>query len=189
MDVLSEPDFRALWAAALEYDQFVAESTRNRDLWENLYRFARPPAWAVEALGKGACVRLLVLVEDWCGDAVNTVPALARLADTALRMELRILRRDEHPALMDRYLTTGSRSIPIVIGLDEDFVETGHWGPRPAELQEWVLTNRGILTKEELYPKVRQWYARDRGETTVREVLEAVSDREDGRKDGKTQGA
>ena len=176
MGVLSQPDFRGLWDVALTYDQFVAESTRNRELWENLYRFAKPPAWAVEALASGRCVRLLVLVEDWCGDAVNTVPTLARLADSARRMELRVLRRDEHPELMDRYLTNGSRSIPIVIGLDEEFAETGHWGPRPAELQDWVMTNRKILSKEELYPKVRQWYARDRGETTVREVLGAVAD-------------
>ena len=172
---MSGPDFRALWDAALTYERFVAESTRNRELWENLYRFAKPPAWAVEAFGSGRCVRLLVLVEDWCGDAVNTVPTLARLADAAEGLELRVLRRDEHPALMDRYLTNGSRSIPIVIGLDDEFAETGSWGPRPAALQEWVLENRRGLTKEELYPKVRQWYARDRGETTVREVIDAVA--------------
>jgi hypothetical protein len=172
---LSEPDFRALWEAALTYERFVAESTRNRELWENLYRFAKPPAWAVEALGSARCVRLLVLVEDWCGDAVNTVPVLARLADAAAGLELRVLRRDEHPSIMDRYLTNGSRSIPIVIGLDPEFQETGHWGPRPSELQEWVLANRSLMTKAELYPKVRQWYAKDRGETTVREVLRAVA--------------
>jgi hypothetical protein len=33
------------------------------------------------------------------------------------------------------------------------------------------------MPKEELYPKVRTWYARDRGETTLREVLETVSAR------------
>ena len=75
---------------------------------------------------------------------------------------------------MDRYLTNGSRSIPIVIALDESFNELGHWGPRPAELQAWVMANRRTLPKAELYPKVRQWYARDRGETTIREVLEAA---------------
>jgi hypothetical protein len=30
------------------------------------------------------------------------------------------------------------------------------------------------MPKEQLYPQVRQWYARDRGETTLREVLEAA---------------
>jgi hypothetical protein len=30
------------------------------------------------------------------------------------------------------------------------------------------------MPKTELYPQVRKWYARDRGETTLREVLEAA---------------
>ena len=174
---MTGPDFRALWTSALTYEQFVSESSRNRELWENLYKFAKPPQWAIDGLADGRCVRLLVLVEDWCGDAVNTVPALARLADAAHQLELRVLRRDENLALMDRYLTNGSRSSPIVIGLDDDFAETGHWGLRPSELQDWVLANRKVMSKEELYPKVRQWYARDRGETTVREVLTAVGER------------
>jgi hypothetical protein len=74
---------------------------------------------------------------------------------------------------MDQYLTNGSRSIPIVIALDENFQEVGHWGPRPTELQAWVMANKGTMPKSELYPQVRKWYARDRGETTLREVLEA----------------
>jgi hypothetical protein len=36
------------------------------------------------------------------------------------------------------------------------------------------MANRNSTPKAELYPKVRKWYARDRGETTVREVLEAA---------------
>jgi hypothetical protein len=30
------------------------------------------------------------------------------------------------------------------------------------------------MPKAELYPEVRKWYARDRGETTLREVLETA---------------
>jgi hypothetical protein len=91
---------------------------------------------------------------------------------------------------MDRYLTNGSRSIPIVIALDEDYRESGHWGPRPTVLQAWVMANRGSMPKAELYPKVRAWYARDRGETTVREVLEVagVAVPERGAKEAKVEG-
>jgi hypothetical protein len=100
---------------------------------------------------------------------------LARLADSAPGVELRILRRDEHPEVMDQYLTNGARSIPIVIALDRDFGELGHWGPRPHALQSWVLAERARgVAKEELYPSVRKWYARDHGETTLREVLQAA---------------
>ena len=102
------------------------------------------------------------------------MPVVARLADAVPELELRVLRRDEHPEVMDRYLTNGSRSIPVVIALTEDFAELGHWGPRPSELQSWVLANRQTIPKSELYPQVRRWYARDRGESTLREVLTAA---------------
>ena len=85
-----------------------------------------------------------------------------------------MLRRDEHPELMDRYLTNGTRSIPIVIVLDGEFREVSRWGPRPAELQAWVLSNRGTMPKSELYPQVRRWYARDRGESMLRELLTSL---------------
>jgi hypothetical protein len=115
-----------------------------------------------------------VIAEDWCGDASNTVPILAKFAESVPGLELRVILRDANPGLMNQYLTNGSRSIPIVIALDESYQEIGHWGPRPTELQAWVMANRAIMPKAEIYPKVRKWYARDRGETTLREVLEAA---------------
>jgi hypothetical protein len=168
------PDFRVLWDLALPYERFVAESEQHRGLWEGIYRLMRVPEWAFQAVPAGTRRRLLVIAEDWCGDASSTIPAVARFADAVPGMELRVLRRDEHPEVMDRYLTNGSRSIPIIVVLDEGYRELGHWGPRPAALQTWVLENRPLLPKAELYPQVRRWYARDRGETTLREVLEVA---------------
>lgn len=165
-------DFRSLWSEALTFDQFVAASApEHTGLWEGIFNLARLPSWALPATGELPPLRLLALTEDWCGDAANTVPVLARWAEHAASVELRLLRRDEHPELMNRYLTNGSRSIPIVIVLDSDFNELGHWGPRPAELQAWVMANKGIIAKSELYPQVRRWYSRDRGNATLREVL------------------
>ena len=164
-------DFQALWAQALPFDRYVAASTEHRGLWEGIHRIAIVPEWAAALDFTVAPRRLLVLAEDWCGDASNTVPILAKVAEQVPGLELRVLRRDEHPEVMDRYLTNGTRSIPVVIALDADFAELGHWGPRPAELQAWVMANKGSVPKGELYPQVRKWYARDRGESTLREVL------------------
>ena len=164
-------DFRELWEHALPNERFVAESEQHRGLSEGIYKDKRVPEWAFQSVPPGTRRRLLVIAEDWCGDASSTIPIVARFADTVPGMELRLIRRDEYPELMDRYLTNGSRSIPIVIVLDESFQELGHWGPRPAALQAWVLENRPKVPKAELYPQVRKWYARDRGETTLREVL------------------
>lgn len=169
LDIL---DFGALWERALTYEEFVRQSRQQCALWTGVYRLARIPAWAFDRAGKGARqFRLLVLAEDWCGDASNTVPYVARLGDQAPCLEMRLLRRDEHPQVMDRYLTGTSRSIPIVIVLDEDWQEVGHWGPRPRELHAWVVKARQTTPQHHLYPQIRRWYAHDKGETALREIL------------------
>jgi hypothetical protein len=167
-------DFRSLWDGAHAFDAFVASSSAHKALWEGIYRISRLPEWAVKAVAPGASRRLLVIAEDWCGDASNTIPILAKFAAAVPGIELRIIQRDRHPEMMERYLTNGSRSIPIVIVLDAAFNELGHWGPRPDVLQSWVIANRGSVPKQQLYPQVRTWYARDRGESTLREVLETA---------------
>jgi hypothetical protein len=166
--------FAALWDQALTFDEFVAASEKQKGLWEGLHRIAVVPDWAIAAVPPGATRKLLVLAEDWCGDASSTIPVVARFAEAVPGLELRILRRDEHPEVMNQYLTNGSRSIPIVIVLDEAFNELGHWGPRPSVLQSWVMANRLTIPKPELYPQVRSWYARDHGESTLREILAAA---------------
>lgn len=169
---MADLDFRALWDSAIDYDDFVAQSQKNCSLWVGKYKTARIPDWAYEkACEHGPKVRLLALVEDWCGDASNTIPVLARMGHEAQCLDMRVLLRDENPDVMDEYLTNGSRSIPIVIVLDDDFNERGHWGPRPTELQQWVMDNKDTMPSDERYKYVRTWYARDKGETTLREIL------------------
>lgn len=164
-------DFRALWDQALPYDQFVQKAHVNRDLWYAMYRIARIPDWALaKARAAGATHRFLVIAEDWCGDGSSTIPYLAKLADAA-HHELRILRRDEHLDVMDRYLTGTARAIPIVIVLDPEFRELGHWGPRPRALEAWVREARKSEDKMGIFPLIRRWYAQDKGVSTLTEVL------------------
>ena len=169
--------FAELWNQALTYERFVRESTKHCDLWTGVYRTAHIPEWAtVAAASLGRRYRFVVLAEDWCGDASSTVPVLARFAEAA-GIELRILRRDEHPEVMDAYLTNGARAIPIVIVLTEAMEEMGHWGSRPAELQAFVVGARAQGRKSSaFFPDVRRWYAQDRGESTLREILAVMAD-------------
>jgi hypothetical protein len=170
--------YRGYWERAHEFPVYLGREVHERAaLWDGVYRKAASPEWAVErALELGGSWNLLVLSEDWCGDASNTVPILARFAEAVPGIELRVLRRNENPELMDRYLTNGSRSIPLAIVLDEAYEPVGRWGPRPAELQEFVLSEKraGVRDKAEIYKDARRWYARDRGDTTLRELLEVL---------------
>ncbi len=167
-------DFGTLWAEALPWSAYAQPAMKHWGLWDGVYQRATIPEWAARAAEPLLPLKLLVLAEDWCGDAANTVPVLARFAETVPGIELRILERDKYPAVMDRFLTDGTRSIPIAIGLDADFRVLGHWGPRPAELQAWVMAHKDTMTKDQRYPEIRRWYARDRGETTLRELLDAL---------------
>lgn len=81
---------------------------------------------------------------------------------------------DEHPEVMDRYLTDGARAIPIVIALDAEFNEIGQRGPRPRELQAWAMANGPRLLKGDFYARMRRWMVRDRGAAVLREVLDAA---------------
>ena len=165
----------ARFDAAWRFSEFLAEAQSNAILWSDQYRLAKVPD---EAVARAAALpghwRLLVLVEDWCGDAVNTVPILARLAELVPTLELRVLPRDRNLDVMDAHLTDGKRSIPKVLVLDEAGAVRGSWGPRPTELQDWFLAEGVRLEKDLRYRHVRTWYARDRGRTTVDEVLAIV---------------
>lgn len=175
------PDLDPLWAGAIPWERYLdQEVDANRPLWEGVYRRAAAPPWwpdAVRELPHGS--RALALTEDWCGDAANSLPVVARLVAQLPGAELRALKRDENLDLMDRFLTGGSRSIPIVLFLGGQGELVGRWGPRPAPLQEWVLREKcaGERSPDEIYRDVRAWYARDRGETIARELLHVLNPR------------
>ena len=161
------------WEIAEPFEQWISRAVTHHDLWNELWR--RVTVEDVLVAGAAALPehwRLLVLTEDWCGDAVNALPVIARLAERAPeRLELRCLDRDEHLELIDDHLTNGARSIPKVLMIDARWQVRGTWGPRPAELQEWVFREGRSLVKDERYKRIRAWYARDKGATTLRELL------------------
>ena len=169
-----EPVSRAAdWDRAISYDAFLDVAEKHVDLWRGLYeRFVVPPDVLARVSAFQGDWRLLVLSEDWCGDASNTVPVLARLAEAVPSFELRLLARDENLDLMDEHLTNGTRGIPVVILLDGAGIERGWWGPRPADLQRWVMSEGKLIADlDERYLRVRKWYARDRGKTTLDELV------------------
>ena len=172
-------DYRTCWESGFSWNDYLEnEIQEHRALWHGVWERSKVPAWALEEGRRaGGEWKVLVISEDWCGDASNTVPVIARLAEALPNLEMRVVKRDEHPALMDRHLTNGSRSIPLAVILRPDFTLAGQWGPRPSELQTFVLTEKKAAQRPvgEIYRDVRTWYARDRGESTIREVLAVIT--------------
>lgn len=87
---------------------------------------------------------ILVITEDWCGDAMMNNPILRKIAEAA-ELDVRTVYRDEDTDLIDRYLTNGGRSIPIYLLLNAQGNVIAKWGPRAASIQDDVLERRSQL--------------------------------------------
>ncbi len=162
----------ARWEAAPTFAEWLPTAQKNPELWQAVYTHATvPDAIVARARLLGGPWHLLVLSADWCGDAVNTVPVVQRLVDRVLGIDLRMLDRDTNLDLMDAHLTGKSRSIPVVMMFNAQFKELGWWGPRPSELQAWVLGPGRAMTSEDRYREIRRWYARDHGRSTLDELV------------------
>lgn len=157
------------------FQEFLETVVSHRELWHQLTRRARVPDEILRAARSiPGQWHLLALTEDWCFDGVNALPVVARLAEAVPGLNLRVLRRDENPDLMDTHLTRGTRSIPVIMVLNDEYREVGWWGPRPAPLQELFLKDLKTLPKEERARKLRAWYARDKGTSMLSEILALV---------------
>lgn len=164
---------RKRFLGAPTFSEYLETVDKNRELWHALNRRAAvDEATRKRARALPGMWRVIALTEDWCGDAINTLPVFDRLAGATPSIELRILLRDENLDLMDAHLTNGtSRSIPVLIAYDGEFRERGWWGPRPAPIQEWVMTEGVKLDVKERYREIRRYYARDKGRTALDEFL------------------
>lgn len=169
------------WNAAVPWGEYFDSVEEKRDIWVSNARRAVVDEYAEHRLQNlPGPRRVLVLTEDWCGDAARTVPVLAKALELAPQAEHRYLDTDGHPATLDRYLTHGGRAIPMVIAQDESGSVLGIWGPRPAALQALLRSQQRDLAppdKSDLdavsrwYAPIFAWYARDKGKSTIEELL------------------
>lgn len=119
----------------------------------------------------------LVLTETWCGDAAHVIPIINKIAEIHPNISLQLVFRDEHPELMQRFLTNGAMSIPKLIMIDNNtnkVIKT--FGPRPTKATEMVenfKTNYGKLT-DEFKAELQAWYNKDKGENTVSDLLDML---------------
>ncbi len=166
------------WDAALPWADYLASVSEKRDIWEaNARRASLHADESVRLQALPGPRRLLVLTEDWCGDAARSVPVMAALAEGAPLVTVRFLPSDGLPEILGRHLTHGGRSIPLAFVLDGEGRRLGEWGPRPAPVQALFRQRRHAMgaptpdTMNELYQPVMAFYGKDRGRTTVQELL------------------
>jgi hypothetical protein len=119
----------------------------------------------------------LVISEPWCGDAAQTLPFLNKIAQLLEIIDLKIVLRDENPELMDKFLTNGSQSIPVVIMLDSDFNVINTFGPRSKAATKLVTDYKEHHGKiDDAFKEMLQlWYNNDKGISIINDILETLS--------------
>lgn len=158
--------------AMLEYTRLNVQRMRR---WEKTFQLAPELEQALAVQDQKE--NWLVITEAWCGDAAQIVPALAKIAEQSSNISMRLIWRDEYPELINQYLTNGvSKSIPVLIRLDENFAPIGKWGPRPATAQAMFVRHKEegtdpLKAKEDLH----LWYARNKQQELQQEIQALLS--------------
>jgi hypothetical protein len=119
----------------------------------------------------------LVITEAWCPDSAHALPVIERLAAEAPAVRTRYVLRDEHAALMDRFLTDGARSIPKLLCVDEKTrLVRWTWGPRPAPAMALFrkLKAQGV-DKRQTGEQVQRWLLADDGRTMQAELRQLMA--------------
>ena len=128
------------FAQGMTFTQYIDQMTTNKDKFLEAMAavHVRPQDRAVLA-SRGEKLNVLVLTEDWCGDALTNFPVLARMVEGVPHVEMRVFLRDQSPDLMDQYLNRGLyRSIPVFVFFDEEMKEVARFVERPPKITEYM---------------------------------------------------
>jgi hypothetical protein len=121
----------------------------------------------IKLVGSLPTMHWVIITEAWCGDAAQNIPFIAKIASLNENISLKLILRDQHPEVMDNFLTNGARSIPILVMLDEHLKEKAIWGPRPAPVQEMVTEakTKPSLDQHQFIESIHKWYADNKMKT------------------------
>jgi thiol-disulfide isomerase/thioredoxin len=185
--MLDSSFLRQKFEQAHDYHRYVEAGTgEQRRRWGQVYDMAALTDVQRTLLGSFVReVNVLVVSGIWCGDCVQQVPLLQRIAEASPRVRLRVLDRDEHADLSSQVRINGGARVPTVFFLAEDFefcalagdrtlsryraiaqrqlgpsCATGLVGPAPDELaatlQDWVDECEKVHWMLRLSPRLRQ---------------------------------
>jgi hypothetical protein len=139
---------RERFEQGLTYDAYKAQMTRNQERFAaNEQQLALDPADLAAFQHLPQPLNVLVIAEDWCGDVINNLPILGRIAAESGKLNLRVFLRDQNLDLIDQYLKEGKfRSIPVFVFFDDQFREIGRFIERPAS-----VTERNEAYRQQMY--------------------------------------
>ena len=171
MPVISNDHF----ASGFLWKEYIQNSEKNLERFNENYEkmFLNPETRSFFASIRKP-LKILILAEDLCGDVVQSLPPIIRMLELSQSIDYRIFRRDENPDLMNQYLTEGSKAIPYLVFMDSDFNDLARWGPRPEKCQSIMRDNKGKISMDEIYKRIRSWYGKNGNEPLVSEIMDIL---------------
>ncbi len=158
----------------MSFQQYLDQMGTNKEKFVQFLQEIKIRPEDREALKKlgGKKLNVLVITEDWCGDALYNFPVLARLVEGLPNVEMRVFLRDQNPDLMDQYLNQGIyRSIPVCAFFDENMNEISRFIERPPKVTE-VIEQKMLEVRRTLRAEhVAEW--RQAVVDEVRDLLKA----------------
>jgi hypothetical protein len=129
------------FAQGMTFAAYLAQMRSNKERFEQRMAATELTSADREAI-RARKLKILVITEDWCGDALVGFPGLARLVEQAPDVEMRVFLRDANPDVMDQYLKRGLyRTIPVFVFFDEHMTELARF----MERQDVVTELRTVL--------------------------------------------
>ena len=129
----------ARFATGLTYEAYKAQMKQNRERFEQHEKSLTLDPADVAAFKAMPKRNVVVLTEDWCSDAVATLPLLAAIAQASGTLDVRIFFRDQpqNADIRDSHLNRGKfQSIPMFVFFDEGWRELGTWWEKAAVIYE-----------------------------------------------------
>lgn len=157
---------------------YTRMNTRRMELWNKTIVLLPEAENYFQSIDKK--IDFLIITEAWCGDAAHVMPMMQKIIDLNENFSIKTIMRDEHPEIMDQYLTNGTKSIPIIVALqciDDKYVELFRWGPKPMPMMKKLKdfkegklnVSKGTLLKE-----TQLWYEEDKTNTIQTELTELM---------------
>ena len=118
------------FAQGMTFAAYLAQMRSNKERFEQRMAGTELTPADREAIRRRK-LKILVITEDWCGDALVGFPGLARLVEGEPDVEMRVFLRDANPDVMDQYLKRGLyRTIPVFVVFDEHMTELARFMER-----------------------------------------------------------
>jgi hypothetical protein len=165
------------------YFSYIQQNQQRINRWDR--KFAIMPEVLAQIQQIQRPLRLVAIVEAWCGDVSQILPGINHMVNQSDKLTLEVVYRDENLPLIDAFLTNGGRAIPIILITDAESQEIlGSWGPRPSTPQAMMAEMKKKMAgqpsdyssdlQRETIESIHAWYARDKGREVQTQFMDTL---------------